>query len=140
MRKASIIFFVTILFNFPSYSETLSGEHSSSSLEARETAYQYSFDNLGVGIVMSYGKNNKVSVKDIGYQFVSEFKKHDIDSKYFYYDTDRNGMGMEFYIGHSAMGAYSVDEAASKFSQIVKRAKAMKNVHTNSTNDILQEK
>ena len=107
------------------------GEKVSSSLEARQKADAFSFDTGGVGIVMSYGRKNGVSAEDAGNQFVTELLNRGVESRYFYFNTERNGMAMEFYIRHSAMGPWNVDEAAANISNVVRRAEAAKKLLDN---------
>ena len=122
-----------VLLAAPGWSEPAPeplGEQAESSLDARQKARQYSFDTSGIGILISYGTKNAVSAADIGNAFVAEIEKRGVKSRYFFHSTDRDGMGMEFYIGYSAMGPWSVDHAASQVSKAVSRAKAMQKVHS----------
>lgn len=98
-------------------------------MDALEKANKYSFDTGGVGILMSYGRNNKVAAEEIGDAFVRALLKRDIQSRYYYYNTDREGMAIEFHIGYSALGPWSVQEAAGKMKEVIARTEAMKKVH-----------
>ena len=104
------------------------GELAASSLEARRKADAFSFDTGGVGIVMSYGTKNGVSAEEVGSKFVNELFRRGVESRYFYFNTERDGMAMEFYIRHSAMGPWDVDEAAANISNVVRRAEAAKKI------------
>lgn len=105
------------------------GELSSSSLEARKKANQYSHDTGGVGMVMSYGTKNSVSAEEIGDAFVKEIHKRGVRSRYFFYETDRDGMAISFRIRWSSLGPWDIDYAASQVSKVVARANAAAKVH-----------
>ena len=131
MKKSSAIFCIFLilpLFWAESAATTL-GQRVQSSLEARKKADQYSFDTGGVGIFISYGRKNGVSAQAVGNAFVKELEQRGVKSKYFFYNTDSDGMAMEFYIGYSAMGPWNTRYAASQISKVVARAKAAQNVH-----------
>lgn len=115
------------------------GELTGASLTARQKASQYSFDNGGIGILISYGKENAVSAEEIGDAFVEEIAKRGMRSRYFFYNTDRDGMGMEFYIGYSAMGPWNVDYAASQVSKVVARAQTKQIIESIETDSIIQK-
>ena len=107
------------------------GERASSSLDALKKANDYSFKNAGVGILMSYGNKNSVTAKEIGDAFVKEINRRGEKARYFFYNTERDGVAIEFHIGHSAMGPWNTNHAASQMSEIIKRIQAMKKVHAN---------
>lgn len=113
---------------------SLLGEQASSSLDALEKAHKYSFDTIGVGILMSYGRKNKVTAEEVGDAFVKALTKRDIRSRYYFYNTDREGMAIEFHIGYSALGPWSVQEAAGRMQEVVARTEAMKKIHGSKRN------
>jgi hypothetical protein len=107
------------------------GEKVATSLDAMKKANDYSFKTGGIGILIGYGTGNGegVTAEAIGDQFVTEIKKRGMKSRYFYYVADWRGMTVEYHIGYSALGPWSVDEAAANVSKAVARAKAAQNVH-----------
>ena len=78
---------------------------------------------------MSYGTKNSVSAEEVGDKFVKEFERRGMKSRYFFYNTDRDGMAMEFYIGYSAFGPWNVKQAVANVSKVVARAKAAHKIH-----------
>ena len=106
------------------------GEEVATSREARSSASTYSFDQRGVGILMSYGTKNGVSADDVGSAFVKEINKRGYPARYFYYQTERDGMAMEFHVGYSAFGPWAPNVAASHMSEVVERVKVMRNILT----------
>ncbi|MES2662105.1 MAG: hypothetical protein V4629_02260 [Pseudomonadota bacterium] len=105
------------------------GEQAESSLDALKKANQYSFENNGVGIVMSYGTKNGVSAEEIGNAFVQEILRRGHQARYFYYQTDRDGVAIEFHMGYSALGPWNPDFAASQMGKIIERTEAMQKIH-----------
>lgn len=105
------------------------GERADSSLDALKQANQYSFETGGIGIIMSYGTKNGVSAEEIGDAFVNEFQRRGEKARYFFYNTDRDGMALSFRIRYSSMGPWDADTAASQVSKVVARAQAARNVH-----------
>ncbi len=110
------------------------GEKAASSLEALEKANKYSSDTGGVGILISYGNKNGSPVTELGDAFVNALKSKQIESRYYYYNTDRDGAAMEFYVGHSAFGPWSVQDAAKRLKEVVARSEALKNIQKLSDN------
>ena len=107
------------------------GEQAKSSLDALKKASQYSFDTGGVGIVMSYGTKNGVSAAEIGDAFVKEIIRRGHKGRYFYYQTNRDGVAIEFHIGYSALGPWNPDFAASQMGKIIEKTVAMQKTHGN---------
>lgn len=107
------------------------GEKAASSLEAMEKANKYSFDTGGIAVLIGYGKGNGADVTPevIGDQFVKEIQRRGERAKYFYYIADWRGMTVEYHIGYSAMGPWSVDDAAAQIGKAVARAQAAQRVH-----------
>lgn len=132
MKKASIFLWLFLIGSHPVWAETIAtklGEQADSSLDARKKANQYSFDTGGIGIFISYGKKNGVSAQTVSEAFVNEIKRRGFKARYFFCNTDQEGMAMEFYIGYSAMGPWNVDHAASQVSKVVTLARAAHNIH-----------
>jgi len=133
--KTTIFVFVTTLFiTLPVWAETPQsalGEQANSSLDALEKANAYSFgiNSIGIGIIMSYGTKNTVSAENIGDAFVKEINRRGIRSRYFYYNTARDGMAVSFRIGYSSLGPWNVDDAALQVSKAVARAKTAHRIH-----------
>ncbi|MDM3871844.1 hypothetical protein QSV34_10830 [Porticoccus sp. W117] len=98
-------------------------------------ADKYSHDTGGIGILVRYGTGNGVTADEIGSAFVKEIKKRGWKAKYFYYDADWKGVSVEYHIGHSAMGPWSPDTAASNVSKAIARAKAAQKVHNGKVFD-----
>ena len=96
-----------------------------------EKANTYSFETGGIGIIISYGKKNGVSADIIGNAFVSELDRRGEKSRYFFYNTARDGMALSFRIGYSSLGPWDADSAASKVSKVAARAKAARQIHLN---------
>jgi hypothetical protein len=110
----------------------LLGEKVANSIETLKKAYQYSFDNAAIGILIAYGDGNGegVTPQIIGDQFVNELKKRGYRSRYFYYkESKMRGMIVEYYIGHSAFGPWNVDKAAQNIGEATARMDAALNVH-----------
>ena len=107
------------------------GEEVATSLEAIEKASQYSFENAAIGILIAFGDGNAegVTPESIGGQFVKELQKRGVKARYFFYKADWEGMSMEYHIGHSALGPWSVNKAAKNITEAVEMLKAAKNVH-----------
>lgn len=107
------------------------GERAASSLDALEKANAYSFGqrSINIGIVMSYGRKNGVSAEEIGDLFVEEFLRRGVEARYFYYDTDREGMALSYRIGYSSLGPWNVDEAGLNLSKAVARAQVANQIH-----------
>ncbi len=115
--------------SIPTYGENKAlGEQTSSSLEALEKASQYSFDTGGIGILLSYGKGNTVTADDIGNAFAQALSKQRIQSRYFFYDTTREGMAIEFHLGYSALGPWNIQTASENIKDVIARHEAMKKV------------
>lgn len=114
-----------------SVAEPILGEQARSSLDALEKASKYSFNTGGIGILIRYGKDNgkDVTPVSIGDQFVKEFARRGMKSRYFFYTAEWRGMTVEYHIRHSALGPWGVDEAASNVSAAVARNKAAQNIH-----------
>ncbi|MEE9304246.1 MAG: hypothetical protein V3U84_10740 [Thiotrichaceae bacterium] len=133
MKNASVIFWLFLILSHSfSWAENVIsplGEQAESSLDALKKANQYSFDSGGIGILFSYGTKNGVSAKEIGDKFVEEIKRRGVKSRYFYYQTDRDGVAIEFHIGYSAMGPWNTNYAASQMSKIIARANAAQKIH-----------
>ncbi len=105
------------------------GEQANSSLDALKKADKYSFATGGIGILIAYGHGNGVSAEEIGDVFVKEIKRRGMTSRYFYYIADWPGMTVEYHIGYSALGPWSVDDAALQVGKAVRRAQAAQKVH-----------
>ena len=105
------------------------GEKAASSLEALEKANKYSFDTGGIAVLIGSGTGNGVSADQIGSSFVKEINRLGEKARYFYYSAEWKGMSVEYHIGHSALGPWSVDDAAKHVKDAVKRMAAARNVH-----------
>lgn len=105
------------------------GEKVASLGDALEKANAYSFKTGGIGIIMSYGTKNGVAAEAIGDTFVNELKNRGFESKYYFYNTGRDGVALSFRIGYSSLGPWGPDEAAGNINQVTDRAKAARKVH-----------
>lgn len=114
----------------PAAKPVAKGERAKSLGDALEKANAYSFKTGGIGIIMSYGTKNGVSAEAIGEAFVDEFVRRGEKSRYFYYNTKRDGMALSFRIGYSSMGPWDADTAAANASNVVEMAKAARKVHS----------
>jgi len=70
-----------------------------------------------------------VTASVIGDQFVKELERRGIQSKFFFYNAEWEGMTIEYHIGYSALGPWSVDEAAEYIGKAVDRVQAARKVH-----------
>ena len=115
----------------PSNAAAVLGEKTEGSLDALKKASQYSFDNGGIGILIGYGKGNGegITPEYVGDAFVKEIVKRGERAKYFYYNANWEGMTVEYHIGHSALGPWGVDDAASRVSEAVEYIKAARTVY-----------
>lgn len=139
-RAAAAVIALSIL-SLPMQAETTSttqksssqvlGEQTVSSLDALEKASEYSFETGGIGILIGFGTGNGagVTAKVIGDQFVQEIKRRGMHSRFFYYNADWFEMTVEYHIRHSALGPWSVQDAAKHVSQAIDRAKAAQKIH-----------
>ena len=105
------------------------GEQTASLGEALEKANGYSFETGGIGIIISYGTKNGVTAEAIGNAFVGELKERGYGSRYYFYNTDRDGVALSFRIGYSSLGPWGPDEAAQNINQVTERAKAAHKIH-----------
>lgn len=108
------------------------GEYTKSPLEAMEHAYNYSFKNTAIGILIAYGDGNGkgVTPQVIGDQFVRELNRRGYKARYFFYrEAKMTGMIIEYYIGHSALGPWDVDKAALNIKEATNMMDAALNIH-----------
>ncbi|MCB1878208.1 MAG: hypothetical protein KDH88_19710 [Chromatiales bacterium] len=107
------------------------GEQTASPLEALEKANAYSFgkDSINIGIIMSYGTKNTVTAEQVGDAFVAEFRKRGVSARYYYYNTNRDGMAMSYRIGYTSLGPWNVDKAAQHVSEAVRMVEAAQRIH-----------
>ena len=107
------------------------GERTESAVDAVLKANQYSFDQAGIGVLIGYGTGNGATARQIGEAFVNEIKRRGETARYFYYDAAWEGVSVEYYIGYSAMGPWSADEAAKHLGSAIMRLQAAKRLQDN---------
>ena len=65
-------------------------------------------------------------------QFINELKKRGYKARYFYYkEAKMKGMVIEYYIGHAALGPWSVDKAAKRIGEATALMDAAIKIHNN---------
>ncbi len=118
-----------VVFSASAFAADALGEQANSLGDALEKANAYSFETGGIGIIMSYGIKNGVTAAAIGEAFVSELKNRGYKSRYYFYNTNRDGVALSFRIGYSSLGPWPPNEAARNINKVTDRAKAAHKVH-----------
>ena len=108
------------------------GEQVPSIGDALDKAYAYTFETGGIAMVMSYGTKNGSTAEEIGDAFVNELEKRGYTSRYFYYISEGDGVGMTFRIGYSSLGPWGANTAASKIVEVTNIADAAYKIHGGS--------
>jgi hypothetical protein len=85
---------------------------------AKQAATDYSAKIGGAGIVISYGRENKVSADALGQSFGKEIKRRGHQSQYFVINGDHVGVSVMYQIGAWNSGWLTVANAAAEMDNI----------------------
>lgn len=95
---------------------------SSGADAAIKEAVSYSAESGGVGVVISYGRENTISADELGASFDKEIKRRGQFSKYFVTQGDHVGIGIMFRIGQWNSGWLTVSNAAAEMNSVIDKA------------------
>lgn len=89
---------------------------------AKQAAQNYSAQSGGVGVVIFYGTENRITADELGASFNKEIKRRGHQSQYFVINGEHVGVGILYRVGEWNSGLLDTSAAVAAMDTVIEKA------------------